>query len=95
MVLRRLSYRRGGALGGEGLNGRTHRLVIPRASQDFKRAFERFELGFADQDAGVVAAIALDFDAAMARRNALVQFLEGLAKLRETQRVKTAARHLD
>jgi len=81
----------GEAFAGDLGEGFAHGSVVVALGEDFEGVFEGFELGFADEDAGVVAAVAGDFDASVFDRDALVQVVERVTELRELNGMETAA----
>jgi hypothetical protein len=83
----------GEAFSGELAQGGAHLAIFLAAGEHFEGVLEGFELGFADQDAGVVAAVTGDFDASVADDDTFVQVLDGVTELRELERMKTTARH--
>ena len=75
----------GEAVAGDLAQGGAHGAVVVAAGEDFEGVFEGLELGLADEDTGVVAAVAGDFDASVFDRDALVQVVERVTELRELE----------
>jgi len=66
----------GEALAGDLAERVAHGAVVFALGENFEGVFEGLELGLADQDAGVVAAVTGDFDASVLDRHPLVQVVD-------------------
>jgi hypothetical protein len=81
----------GEALAGDVGEGVAHGAVVFAAGEDLEGVFEGFEFGFTDQDAGVVAVVAGDFDASVADDDTLVEVVDRVTELRDLESMETSA----